>query len=131
MIQQWRWPHFTPAELADYETGELVIVPDFLDWLERVRVAYDKPMIINDATRSAERQIRNSGSPTGSHVDGMAVDVRVYGEHAERLERIAIEHGVMGRGVYQSADRAIERRFLHLDRWTNAPVGLRPRLWSG
>lgn len=126
----WRWPHFRPIELADMESGELIIVPAFLDWLEGVRHVFDKPMTINDASRTPERQARHSGRSTGSHVDGMAVDVKVHGADAERLERIAITQGVMGRGVYQNSDRPIEKRFLHLDMWTKAPAGLRPRLWS-
>ena len=127
----WPWTHFTPAELADAETGELVVVPDFLDWLEIVRNAHGKPIIVNDATRPAARQQRKSGRTTGSHVDGMAIDARVHGEDAEILERIAIEHGVLGRGVYQGSDTPIKKRFLHLDRWTKAPPDLRRRrLWS-
>ena len=126
----WGWPHFSPAELADVETGELVVVPDFLDWLEGVRHAHAKPMIINDGTRTSARQIKHSGSSTGSHVDGMAVDVAVHGEDAEQLERIAVIHGVLGRGIYQNRLRANGKRFLHLDMWTKAPPGLRPRLWS-
>ena len=126
----WRWPHFQPIELADMENGALVAVPAFLDWLESVRHAYGKLMIINDATRTPQRQKRHSGRQTGSHVDGMAVDVRVHGEDAELLERIAISQGVIGRGVYQNGDTLVKKRFLHLDRWTIAPPGLRPRLWS-
>jgi len=126
----WPWIHFTMAELADPATGELVVAPAFLYWLETVRHAFGRPIVVNDATRPAARQQRKSGRTTGSHVDGMAVDVRCHGEDAERLERIAIDHGVLGRGVYQAPDTALEQRFLHLDMWTKAPPGLRPRLWS-
>lgn len=125
----WRWPHFRPIELADVETGELIVVPAFLDWLEGVRHVYDRPMIINDATRTPERQFRHSERLTGSHVDGMAVDVKVHGADAEQLERIAIAQGVLGRGIYQNGDRPIYKRFLHLDMWTKAPAGVRPMLW--
>ena len=31
---RWTWPHFRPHEMADSETGELVLVPAFMDWLE-------------------------------------------------------------------------------------------------
>ena len=127
----WPWIHFTREEMADDDTGQLVVVPAFMDWLEEVRTAFDRRMVLNDATRPPARQQRHSGRVTGSHVDGMAVDVRVHGEHAERLERIAIEKGVLGRGVYQNGRTPIEKRFLHLDLWTKAPPGLRPRLWSG
>jgi hypothetical protein len=127
---RWRWsPYFTPKEMAD-PTGLLVVVPDFMDWLVAVRIAVDMPMIINDATRVPARQIQKSGRAIGSHVDGMAVDVRVYGERAHRLMETAFAYGVMGIGVYQGPDTPFEKRFIHLDRWTNAPEGLRPRPWS-
>lgn len=87
-------------------------------------------MIINDATRSPERQARHSGRRSGSHVDGMAVDVSVHGEDAERLERITISQGVLGRDVYQNGEASVDKRFLHLDMWTKAPDGLRPMIWS-
>ena len=61
---------------------------------------------------------------------GLAIGDLFFEQH-DRLERIAIEHGVLGRGVYQGGDTPIEKRFLHLDRWTKAPPALRPRLWSG
>ena len=128
----WRWPHFTPAELADDQTDELVVAPAALDWLEELRAANGGvPLIINDATRSAARQRLKSGRAMGSHVDGMAFDIRCAGEFAEKLERVAIRLGVLGRGVYQGHDRPMSKRFLHVDMWTLAPPGLRPRLWSG
>ena len=80
-----------------------MVVPAFLDWLETVRHAYGKPIIVNDATRPAARQQRKSGRTTGSHVDGMAIDARVHGEDADApSSNIAIEHcRSRHRGVYQ------------------------------
>jgi hypothetical protein len=60
----------------------------------------------------------------------MAVDVRVYGERAHRLMEVAFAYGVMGIGVYQGPGTPYASRFIHLDRWTRAPEGLRPRPWS-
>lgn len=127
----WPWQHFPPTEMADDETGYLVVVPVFLDWLEELRSAFGAPIILNDASRPPARQLLHSGRTTGSHVDGMGADARVHGEDAERLERIAIAKGVLGRGVYQNGKTPLRKRFLHLDLWANAPPGLRPRLWSG
>jgi hypothetical protein len=126
----WRWPHFSPAELADMETGEVVVVPVFLDWLEEVRTEHDRPIIVTDASRTKDRQFRLTGRYTGAHPDGMALDAGCHGEDAERLERIAIGKGVLGRGVQQSGALPLRKRYLHLDNWTKAPPGLRPRLWS-
>ncbi|MGI9435361.1 MAG: D-Ala-D-Ala carboxypeptidase family metallohydrolase [Geminicoccaceae bacterium] len=128
--RDWPWSHFTPREMADRDTGELVLVPAFMDWLERVRMAFDKPVVVNSGYRTPLHQFEISGRRTGAHPDGMAVDVKVCGEDAELLERIAIDEGVLGRGVQQCGKVAHERRYLHLDMWTKAPKGMRPRLWS-
>ncbi len=58
----------------------------------------------------------------------MAVDVLVSGEDAHRLLKIAYSQDVMGVGVHQKGP--VTERYLHLDRWTKAPEGLRPRPWS-
>ena len=52
----WPWIHFTPrtGEMADDETGQiLVVVPAFMDWLEELRTAFERPVILNDASRNA------------------------------------------------------------------------------
>ena len=125
----WPWlPYFTPKEMADYETGELVVVPDFMDWLVALRVVYDRKIIINDATRSCERQKRKNGKETGAHPDGVAIDTKVYGKDAYDLIKLAMDRGVLGLGIHQTGP--MESRFIHLDMWTSAPEGLRPRVWS-
>jgi hypothetical protein len=43
---------------------------------------------------------------------------------------VAFAYGVMGIGVYQGPGTPYASRFIHLDRWTRAPEGLRPRPWS-
>lgn len=129
-MSRWRWPHFTPYELSDKETDLLIVVPSFLDWLEGVRVRYGKPMTINDATREPDRQERHSGRRSGSHVAGMAVDVKVSGADALHLIGVAARRKVLGLGVYQGLDVVEARRFIHLDRWTTAPRGVRPNVWT-
>lgn len=125
---EWRWRHFKPREMADRDSGSLVLIPAFMDWLESVRQAYDRPMIITSGCRTPLNQFALTGRRTGAHVDGMAVDVLVNGEGAELLERVAIDMGVLGRGVMQAGPH--HKRYLHLDLWTKAPEGMRPRLWS-
>ena len=127
----WPWIHFEPEEMADDDTGVLIVVPAFMDWLEEVRTAFDRRMILNDATRTPARQQRHSGRITGSHVDGMAVDVRVHGEDADgwsaSLSRKACSAAVFIRAARRRSGSAFCT-------WT---VGRRrrlasgPRLWSG
>ena len=65
---------------------------------------------------------------TGAHVDGMAVDVSVSGEDAHRLLKVALSRGAQGVGIKQTGEYG--ERFLHLDMWTKAQMGLRPTVWS-
>ncbi len=125
----WRWPNFTPREMADSETGQLLIDDDFMDWLQKVREVYGYPMIINSGYRTPKHQKSISGRTSGAHVDGMAVDVRVYGARAHRLQKVAYSLNVSGVGVSQNhPDKT--KRYIHLDRWKKAPEGFRPNCWS-
>lgn len=125
---EWLWPHFQPHELACDDTGKLVISMTFLDWLEGVRHDFGQPMIITSGYRAPSHQWRLTGRTTGAHVDGMAVDVHVWGESAHKLLAVAMARGVYGVGVKQIRNQG--KRYLHLDRWTKAPEGFRPRVWS-
>ena len=126
----WPWIHFPPEEMADMETGHIVLVPMFMDWLETVRAGCEFPLPVNDATRSEERQMRHSGRRLGSHVVGLAADIRVHGYKAHKLEKIAHAHDVLGIGHYQNLAEPISKRFIHVDVWYDAPDGVRPNSWS-
>ena len=94
-----------------------------------VRYALDEQMIITSGYRtSAHQRSLPGGRETGSHVDAEAVDVRCHHELAWRLQKIAIFSGATGIGVHQNG--AIEDRYLHIDRWMDAPSDVRPRLWD-
>lgn len=124
----WPWPNFSPGEMADRNSGELYISSEFMDWLQEVRIIYGRPMIINSGHRTSMHQFIETGRYTGAHVDGMAADVGVYGQHAHELLKIAFDKNVLGVGVRQ--DGPIEKRYLHLDRWFTAPEEKRPMLWT-
>ena len=125
----WRWPNFTPEEMADNRSGDLLIVPAFMDWLQVVRYQYGRPMHITSGYRTPQhQQLLPGGRITGAHVDGMAVDVKVYGSHALELIKVACANDVMGLGVSQSGNH--RSRYLHLDMWDKASAGVRPGMWS-
>lgn len=121
---EWRWPHFTRAEMSCKGSGECRIDPDFMDLLEAIRADYGKPMTITSGYRSPEYNAKVSHTgPQGPHTTGMAVDVAVSGKDAHRLLKTALAHGIMGVGVAQKG----ESRFLHLDM---VETGTRPWVWS-
>ena len=128
--QEWPWPSFTPEEMACSLTGRLEYDPDFMNWLQALRYIHGKPMTISSGYRSPEHQkTLPGGRTTGAHVDGMAVDVKVFGQDAHSLVKLALGIGALGVGVHQTGPWY--NRYIHIDRWTS-PEGLkhRPSLWN-
>ena len=50
----WRWPNFSPAEIACRGTGQLKLHPAALDTLQALRDRLGKPLIVRSAYRSPE-----------------------------------------------------------------------------
>ena len=110
----WRWaPEFTPREMACKGTGQLVVVPAFMDKLYLLRVACDFPFIVNSAYRSASHNAREGGRPGSAHLLGRAVDIAVHGERAWTILVQAPGFGFTGIGARQHGPHG--RRFVHLD----------------
>ena len=122
--------HFTVAELECPTSGKLVLAPGFIDNLEALRVAYNKPMAVTSGCRTDEHNkwLISRGyaaSPRSFHLignltygtDTCAVDVkRPWGPHLHDLIRIATSTG----WTVGLADT-----FIHLDRrgdYTDKPV---------
>ncbi|MDP9195224.1 MAG: D-Ala-D-Ala carboxypeptidase family metallohydrolase [Pseudomonadota bacterium] len=104
---EWRWPNFTPKEIACRGTGAITIVPEALDKLQALRDTIGKPLIINSAYRSPSHNAKVGGSPQSKHLLGIAFDISLKGHDRYRLTHAAEEVGFMGIGQYPS--------FVHLD----------------
>src|SRR5690606_18323309 len=74
-IAQWRWPSFSPQELACRGTGRLMIVPAAMDKLQALRDRLGKPLIINSGYRSPEHNRAVGGAKGSNHMEGIAFDV--------------------------------------------------------
>lgn len=124
---EWKWPNFRPDELACKGSGTILVVPDFLDRLQRLRAAYGKPMVISSGYRSPayNAKVSHTGEH-GPHTTGRAVDVLVSGADAFKLLRYALGYGFTGIGFQQKGDHAT--RFIHLDDIED--WNIRPAVWS-
>jgi zinc D-Ala-D-Ala carboxypeptidase len=106
----WRWPNFSPAELACRGTGRLVIDTDALDRLEALRKALgDKPLMIRSAYRSPEWNRKVKGKPNSQHLTGRAFDVGMGNHDPHLFVRLARACGFTGVGTYPKAN------FVHVD----------------
>jgi len=125
-----RWPHFSKNELTcQCGCGQLDMDPDFMERLEQLRVAFDKPMTVTSAFRCPNHnsQVSSTGF-TGPHVTGKSVDIAVSGQDAFDLLALAFLHNFTGLGISQRGPN--NKRFIHLDTIENGPGRPRPTIWS-
>ncbi|SFC91123.1 D-Ala-D-Ala carboxypeptidase family metallohydrolase [Tropicimonas isoalkanivorans] len=76
----WRWPNFSPAEIACRGTGKLLVNEPALDKLQALRDRLGKPLIVRPAYRSPEHNRAVGGATRSKHrmrgIDGSVPDHR-------------------------------------------------------
>lgn len=130
------WPeilHFRPAEFACrcgkcHSTG-MEMDRVFVGRLDELRSRFGRPLVVTSGARCSawNMQVSSSG-PFGPHTTGMAADFAVFGVHARRLLKLALEMEFAGIGGNQKGD--VDKRFIHLDDCEDAPSRPRPWLWT-
>lgn len=121
---------FTRRELQCKGTGIVRLAPGFADELRDLRLAFNEPMIVASACRTADHNQSVGGHPRSLHVCDepywptggcCAIDIRTTdAAYRARLVKLALEMGWSG-GVHRS--------FVHLDRRTQyagLPQGVFP-----
>jgi zinc D-Ala-D-Ala carboxypeptidase len=105
----WRWPNFSPAEIACRGTGQLKLHPTALDKLQALRDRLGKPLIIRSAYRSPEHNRAVGGAPRSKHMEGTAFDIAMSNHDPVVFEAAAREVGFLGFGFYPRSG------FIHVD----------------
>jgi hypothetical protein len=105
----WRWPNFSPAEVACRGTGRLLINETALDALQALRKFLGKPLIICSAYRSPEHNRAVGGAKASKHMEGIAFDVAMANHDPETFEAAARAAGFKGFGFYPRSG------FMHID----------------
>jgi len=108
-MDQWRWPSFSPQELASKGEGELLIDEDSMDKLQALRNVLGKPMLITSAYRSAAHNAAVKGARNSQHRKGKAFDVMMTNQDPAAFERAARANGFTGIGHYPKSG------FMHID----------------
>jgi len=105
----WRWPNFSPAEIACRGTGQLKLHPEALDKLQALRDRLGKPLILRSAYRSPEHNRAVGGAPASKHMAGTAFDVAMANHDPVNFEAAARAVGFLGFGYYPRSG------FMHID----------------
>lgn len=114
---EWKWPHFSPREMACRGTGELIVSVELLDALEQLRTKLgNKPLIVTSAYRTPEHNKRVGGAKDSRHVKGDCVDLALGDHNGATVEAVAESLGFTGIGRYP------DRGFIHLDMRPGEPA---------
>ena len=105
----WRWPNFSPREIACKGTGSIQINEDALDKLQALRTALGKPLVLTSAYRSPEHNRRVGGAKNSLHMQSIAFDVRMDNHDPHEFEAAARLVGFTGFGYYPRSG------FMHID----------------
>ena len=108
-ITRWRWPNFSPAEIACRGTGALKLNPVAMDRLQGLRDRLGKPLIVRSAYRSPARNRAVGGALRSKHMDGTAFDIAMAHHDPVRFAVVARAVGFLGFGTYPRSG------FMHID----------------
>ncbi len=105
----WRWPSFSPAEIACRGTGAIKINTEAMDKLQSLRNRLGKPLIVRSGYRSPEHNRAVGGAPGSKHMDGAAFDIAMSNHDPVAFEAAARAVGFLGFGYYRRSG------FIHVD----------------
>jgi hypothetical protein len=107
----WRWPDFSPAEIACRGTGKLLVNEPALNRLQALRDRLGKPLIVRSAYRSPAHNRAVGGAKGSKHLEGAAFDIAMANHDPVAFEATAREVGFLGFGFYPSPGHD----FMHID----------------
>lgn len=105
-------PHFREAEFACNHCGQLPesgINEELIEILERVRVCFNAPVVVNSGYRCPQHNRNVRGARRSQHLYGTAADIQVAGHSPREVHDYLkkIRGGKGGLGLY--------RTFTHVD----------------
>lgn len=105
----WRWPDFSPQEMACRGTGRLMIDESSMDKLQALRTMIGRPIVVSSAYRSPEHNRAVGGAPSSQHLKAKAFDCRMDNHDPVAFEAAARKCGFTGFGYYP------KQGFMHID----------------
>ncbi|MHA1127330.1 MAG: YcbK family protein [Alphaproteobacteria bacterium] len=105
----WRWPNFSPEEIACRGDGTIRIDEAALDKLQALREKLGVPLIVHSAYRSPDYNRQVGGAERSMHLQGAAFDISMANHVPDAFEKAARAVGFTGFGYYP------RQNFMHID----------------
>ena len=105
----WRWPNFSPEEIACRGDGTIRINEPALDKLQALRDRISVPMIVHSAYRSPAYNRQIGEAKHSMHLQGAAFDISMANHDPESFEAAARTVGFPGFDFYP------RQNFMHID----------------
>ena len=102
----WRWRHFSAAELSCNHCGEYFHDEKTLDALQKVRETVARPVVVNSGHRCVTHNKAVGGAAASEHLK-IAIDIKARGHDRQALLKACQDAGFQGIGFYKT--------FLHVD----------------
>jgi len=105
--------NFQVREFACKDGSDTILIdPELIVILQKIRDHFGKPVTINSAYRTASYNKKIKGAANSNHVKGMAADIRISGVSPKEIATYAETIGVRGIGLYETSS---DGYFVHLD----------------
>ena len=108
-MSAWRWPSFSPQEIACRGDAKLAVDEAAMDKLQALRDRLGVPLIVNSAYRSPEYNRQIGGATRSMHMQAKAFDVRMENQNPALFYETARSVGFTGFGHY------VKQGFMHID----------------
>lgn len=95
--------------------SKALIDEKLVDYLQKIRDHFSKPVTINSAYRCVKHNKAIGGASGSYHTKGQAADIVVKGVKPSEVAKYAESIGVLGIGLYEGADG----NFVHIDTRTS------------
>lgn len=105
----WRWPSFSPEEIACRGDNTIRINEIALDKLQALRDRLGLPLIVHSAYRSPDYNRQVGGARHSMHLQGAAFDISMANHDPVAFETAARAVGFTGFGFYP------RQNFIHVD----------------
>ena len=120
------YKNFKAKEFACQHCGKEGISEHLVSNLQNLRTYLDFSFVISSGYRCSEHPVEIKKDTSGTHTQGIAVDILCRGDKAYKIITNAGDYGFTGIGVKQKGND----RFIHLDIASLSNGKVRPTVWS-